>query len=149
MGDAYETGISDPVNWIVVFCPTTTSRLVRYLVPGKFKHVLAIAYLQGVKAWLTFDVGLDRAKVMVIPDGPQVAAVLAPWLEACTLVRMTAKPRGTLPVFGWCVPAISHLLGMSGVTLRPDTLYRHCLRDGGTIINGRFCEGRGRTDTSG
>lgn len=136
MGEAWAREAVDPINWIVVFKPRTESRLIRWFVPGRFKHVSAIAYLDALKAWVTFDVGTRQAKIMVMPEGAQADNVIVPWIEGCTLVRMTKRPGGGhLPFYGWCVPAVRHLLGMRSGALRPDTLYRHCLRDGGRIID--------------
>ena len=136
MGDVYFPAAIDPVDWIVVFRPTSASWLVRTFVPGRFKHVSAFAYLPGLKVWVTYDVGFDGTKIVVIPDGPQVNTVLAPWLADCTLVRMKRKcaARSSIALFGWCAPSIARLIGLSGGTLRPMALYHHCLRNGGVII---------------
>ncbi len=137
MGDAVVREMADPTDWIVVFRPTTTSWLVRTFVPGKFKHVCACAYLPNLRAWVTYDVGFDGTKIMVIPDGPEASAVLAPWLDGCTLVRMAKRPTRGIAVFGWCAPSIARLIGLRGRYVAPTSLYRECLRNGGTLIDGR------------
>ncbi len=137
VGDAVLRDTADPAEWIVVFRPTSTSWLVQMFVPGRFKHVAACAHLPALNAWVTYDVGFDGTKITVIPDGPQVNAVLAPWLDGCTLVRMAKRPTRGIPWFGWCAPSIARLIGLRGGTLRGDSLYRQCLRNGGILIDGR------------
>ncbi len=135
MGDVHFPAAIDPIDWIVVFRPTSEYRLIR-LIPGHFKHVSACAYMAGLRAWVTYDVGLDGTKIMVIPDGGEANAILGPWLDGCTLVRMRKDhaTRVRLAVFGWCAPAVARLIGLRCGALRPDALYRQCLRNGGTII---------------
>lgn len=140
--EIWERAAVDPINWIVVFKPHTDSRLIRWFVPGRFKHVSAIAFLEALNAWVTFDVGTRYAKIMVMPAGGQANDIIVPWIEGCTLVRMEKRiAGGRLPMYGWCVPAVRHLLGMNSGALRPDTLYRHCLRDGGKVIEQQFQNG--------
>ncbi|WP_165923541.1 hypothetical protein [Bosea sp. BK604] len=33
----------------------------------------------------------------------------------------------------WCVPAMSHLVGLTSTVLRPDALYAACMKAGGSI----------------
>lgn len=136
VGDAYYPAAIDPVDWIVVFRPWSSNRLVQRFVPGHFKHVSACAYCADLKAWVTFDVGITGTKIMVIPDGPQADAILTPWLSGCTLIRIRKNhaTRCAVALFGWCVPSIARLIGVPSGALRPDTLYRHCLRNGGAIL---------------
>lgn len=139
MVDSWAPEAGSPKKWIVIFKPKTDSRLVRALAWGRFKHVGAMAYLEGTREWLTFDVGFDGTKITVLPAGPVANATLAPWVEGCTLVAIEGKhyPRRGPPIFGWCVPAVARLIGARGGALRPDTLYRHCLANGGVVLNGR------------
>lgn len=136
MGDVVFPEAVEPLDWIVVFRPWSESWLVRNLVPGRFKHVSAYADLAGLRAWVTFDVGFDGTKITVIPDGAQVRAIMAPWLDGCTLVRMRKRPgaKCRVALFGWCAPSVARLIGLRSGALRPDALYRDCLRNGGTIV---------------
>lgn len=128
----------DPLCWVVIFRPTSENWLIRNLMPGRFKHVAACCHIAPFNLWVTYDVGLSGTKITVIPDGEQVATILAPWLDGCTLVLMTKAPkaRTRLPLFGWCAPSIARLIGLRCGALRPDALYRQCLRNGGTIVDG-------------
>lgn len=136
MGDVHFPATIDPVDWIVVFRPWSDSWLVRTFVPGRFKHVSACAYLAGNRAWVTYDVGFDGTKIMVIPDGAEADRILTPWLDGCTLIRMRKNhdARCAVALFGWCAPAVARLIGLRCGALRPQTLYRHCLRNGGQVI---------------
>lgn len=129
----------DPPVWVVVFQPHTENWFVQNLMPGRFKHVAACAHIAALGLWVTYDVGLHGTKIAVIPDGAAVVTILAPWLEGCTLVMMPKDrdARTRLPLFGWCAPSIARLIGIRGITLRPDALYRQCLRNGGTVVDGQ------------
>ena len=135
--DVYKPEACEPVQWIVIFHPTTESRFVRFICIGRFKHVSALAYLHQLKCWITYDVGFFGTRVTAVPDTQ--AHLLAPWVDGCTLVAMRKNPEGHRfpPILGWCVPSIRRLIGLRSSALRPDTLYRHCLRDGGQVINDR------------
>lgn len=123
-------------EWIVMFRPWSESWLVRTFVPGRFKHVSACAYLPALRLWLTYDVGFSETRIAAIPDSPAGHAILEPWLEGCTLVRMTkADTASCAPaLFGWCAPSVARLIGLRSGALRPDALYRDCLRNGGTFV---------------
>jgi hypothetical protein len=137
VGDAVELKAIDPAYWIVVFRPTSESLLVRLLSCGRFKHVSAMSYIPGIKAWVTYDVGFNGTKIVVVPDC-EANAILGPWLAGCTLVKMRRQQmRPSYPVLGWCVPAIARLLGLPSA-LRSNALYRQCLANGGTVLNGQI-----------
>jgi hypothetical protein len=121
----------EPARWVLVFQRQSKLRIARWLSFGEFKHVSAYAFLPIAKAWLIFDVNAERTSSIVIGDGGEV-----PWLKSlmndAVLISMPRGPgAGRLPVFGWCVPAIAHLLGLRTWALRPDSLYRYCLAHGG------------------
>src|SRR5262245_3339318 len=126
----------EPARWLLVFQRRTKSRLVRILACGEFKHVCAYAYLPGARVWLIFDVNLERASPIVIPDGGEHAWLL-PLIEDAEVISMARREAGRqFPIFGWCVPAVAHLLGLRTWALRPDSLYRYCLAHGGTRMEG-------------
>jgi len=128
-----EAGAIDPPRWIVVFGRSNISWINR-LVPGRYKHVRAYAYLPGLKAWLFYEVHLYRTAIVVAPDNRDtLARIMWPFVKDCDLVSVPRQEceRMRLPILGWCVPAIRHLLGVPGGALLPDALYRDCLAAGG------------------
>lgn len=121
----------EPPRWILVFHRRTTNRMVRVLACGRFKHVSAYAFLPVSRVWLIFDVSLERVSPVVVPDGGEFSWLMSLCADA-ELVSMPRRNGGRmLPLFGWCVPAIAHLLGLRTWALRPDALYRYCLAHGG------------------
>lgn len=136
MGDVYLPSAIEPVDWILVFRPWSDSWLVNLLVPGRFKHVSACAYLEALRGWVTYDVGFDGTKIVVMPAGTEAETILSKWFEGCTLVRVRKDHaiRCRLAVFGWCAPSVARLIGLRSGALRPQALYRQCLRNGGTVL---------------
>lgn len=144
MGEAYEPIGGESAQWTVVFGTTSTSRWVSMAAMGHFKHVWAFTYLAGMRAWLVYDVHFAGTRILILPGDTTSARIIA---EMALDSRMVAMPvrsaRGLFwpPRIGfWCVPAIKHLLGLRCGALRPDALFRHCLRNGGVIIDGRCPE---------
>lgn len=124
-----------PTRWVLVFQRTSPVRWLRWLVPGRYKHVAAYAYLVNLKAWLIFDVNLKGVSLIVVPDGDEALGWLADLTRDSDLVAMKASARAVLPLFGWCVPAIKHLVGLRSGALFPCGLYRDCLRAGGEPLH--------------
>jgi len=126
----------EPERWVLVFQRESKVWWVRWLAFGKYKHVAAYAYLPGFKAWLIYEVSLVRTSIVVVPDGEEALGWLYELTKNSDLVAMK---RGSgvhrFRLFGYCVPAIAHLIGLSGGALRPDTLFRDCLRAGGQPLN--------------
>lgn len=121
-----------PTRWVVCFDRTTTVWWARWLAFGRYKHVRAYAYLTKTSQWLFFDVSRAGLSVFVAPDTDEtIRTTLWAFTEGCDLIRMPARTGTRIPVFGWCVPAIRHLIGVPGFALRPDALWRACVRAGG------------------
>ena len=115
--------IDELKTWILIFNPVSKSRLANWLSFGKFKHVSAIAYVTGLKLWVTYDVSFGGTKIAVLPDGNATTAILSDWLGGCTLVRMIRKERKYLlpPLFGWCVPSGPPALSLTPTPISRDT----------------------------
>jgi len=122
----------EPARWLLVFKRRTDSLLARILACGEFKHVCAYACLPGAKVWLIFDVNLERTAPIVVPFGGEHAWLLDLIDDSEVISMARREGRSTLPLFGWCVPAIAHLVGLRTWALRPDALYRYCVANGGT-----------------
>jgi hypothetical protein len=140
----------EPTEWFVVFHVKSITRWLGWLAVGRYKHVSAFSYCVGVKLWLLYDVQWSGTRVMLLDK----SAVMA-WTEGCTLVQIARtgeRMRGSSRVGLTCVNAVKHLIGLRCVAVTPDQLYRHILRNGGTVISERYpapasgrSEPRGRT----
>jgi len=136
----------EPAEWFVVFHVKSATRWLGLITPGRYKHVSAVGYCAGYKAWLLYDVQLSRTRLMLL-DKPTVLA----WMADCDVVRIAAatRPMGLRCRFGLtCVTAVKHLLGLLCVAPTPTALYRHILRNGGIPI-GRRCSGTSGRPQSG
>jgi hypothetical protein len=124
-----------PCSWLLVFHTSTSlPRLDRWL-PGRFKHVSAIGYVDEGDVWLIYDVHhLGTAVRAVIGDAGRLLAARV--LSANGVLRVPVRrDRCLLPRLAfWCVPAMKHLVGSRSGALRPDALWRDLVRDGAEII---------------
>jgi hypothetical protein len=126
----------EPERWVLVFQRSSKVWWVRLLACGRYKHVAAYAYLPGFKAWLIFDVNMVRTSVIVVPDGDEALGYLYEMTRDADLMAFRRLGAPSRPrVFGWCVPAIKHLIGLKSRALRPDRLYRDCLCAGGSVLS--------------
>lgn len=125
-----------PAVWTLIFNRTATTWWARLLAFGEFKHVRAFAYDPGTKAWVFYDVHLTGTELYVVLNRPDAHRIIQDWMGprgSSELIAMQCRPGGSgwLRLGMWCVPAIKHLIGCRSHTLRPDGLYRYCLRNGG------------------
>jgi hypothetical protein len=124
--DAFE-----PARWNVVFHRVSTRRWLSLIACGQFKHVSAFAYVPGFKAWLIYDTQWSGTRIMVLPHNDAGLAELRRYTAGCDVLvaqRRVAGARAPLPFL--CTTAVQHLIGIPGVALRPDALYRLMLRNG-------------------
>lgn len=125
----------EPTRWVLVFQRSSKVWWVRALAWGKYKHVAAYAYLPGFKAWLIYEVSMARTSIVVVPDNEEARGWLYELTKGSDLV---AVKRGNgvhrFRLFGFCVPAIAHLIGLRTRALRPDRLFRDCLANGGALL---------------
>lgn len=123
----------EPRTWTLAFCRTSPIWWVRLLARGKYKHVRAYACIPAAKGWLLYDVHLSGTTISFVPDTPEsVRKVLGPFVEDCDLLSIRCQgPSRRLPLFGFCVPSIRHLIGLDSGALLPDTLWDDCIAAGG------------------
>lgn len=127
----------EPDEWFVVFHPHAINRWLSLLACGHFKHVSAFAYCPGIKAWLLYDAQWSGLRLILFPHAT-AAAALVKYTAGCAIVKAPrrSRPMGLVSRLGFfCVPAVKHLLGVRCPIMRPDALYRHLLRNGGTRID--------------
>jgi len=122
-------------NWVIAFHKTTESRWVRWLACGRYKHVSAFGYIRDLDAWIFFDWRYSTVDITAA-HGTEATRLLNFYTADADLLGMAPRKvsRG-LRVGFWCVPAIRQLVGIRGSALRPDALWRDCLRQGAEIVH--------------
>ena len=110
---------------------------MRWLVPGRYKHVRAYAFLPKLKIWLFFDVNFSGTSLFAVPQGPDAIAAIFSFIGpkgVSDIVSVPRQPamRRRLVRLNLCTSAVRHLLNMPGGALLPDRFYRECLDNGGT-----------------
>ncbi len=128
--------IVQPQSWTLVFSRVAFTRWAGWLAFGRYKHVRAYAYVPFLHVWIFYDVHLRGVDLFVAADGQPALNVIRVWTQNADLLIV---PRETSPqvsvTFGFCVPAMKRLLGIRCGALRPDALYRHCIRNGCATIS--------------
>lgn len=125
----------EPRRWTVVFHRKAANRFFSLIAMGHFKHVSAFAWAPEMRVWIIYDVGFDRSRIAVLPDTEASKLLLQRIIAGNCIVTMEARGGNGTPFrFGlFCTTAIKHLLGLGGSALRPDALFRLCVREGGTV----------------
>lgn len=126
----------EPLHWSLCFSRRTDSAWVNRLVWGEFKHVRAFGYVPLEGVWVFVDVTLRGTFIKAARDGTQMAdALISRWIEDCAVVRIAARPaRVSLPAW-FCTAAMKQLVRIDSGALRPDALWRDCLRQGGKVLD--------------
>lgn len=130
-GDSGRIGL-EPSMWFLIFTERADRRWVRWLAAGRFAHVLAFGWVPDQRAWLVYEVTMNRTRVAVMPDCPGSDERIAELRAGnVTLAMKPAEGRAPWMRLGfWCVPAMAHLLGLKRRPLRPDALFRACIAEG-------------------
>jgi hypothetical protein len=131
-------------RWTVVFHRKSENWFFRTLAMGHFKHVSAFAWLPELQLWVIYDVGFRRTRLMHLAESPAARTIIAAIAKGNALVTMDTR-HDNLPLMRlgmFCTSSVAHLVGLQCVALRPDALFRYCLKHGGTLID----EGRRTTD---
>lgn len=134
----------EPTCWLLIFNHHSSTWWRSFLAFGRFKHVWACAFVPSIESWIIYDVHLDGTRLGLVADGQPFRNLMGNLGAAdATILRMPTLrltqasslkhhlASSILHRLGfWCVPAIKHLIGLRSSALRPDSLYRHCLRHG-------------------
>jgi hypothetical protein len=127
----------EPMSWLLIFHVSTHKPWLDRLLPGRFKHVSALGYVEAAKCWLVVDVALSRMAVKVAAHraGDTLAARI---MAGNGVLRVKVRHETSRLVGGrfgfWCVPAMKHLVGADTGALRPDTLWRDLVASGAEIV---------------
>jgi len=138
-------------RWTVVFHRTAANWIFSLIAMGRFKHVSAFAWVPDLRVWIVYDVGFRRSRIVLLPDTEESKARLRAVITGNCIVTLNAMPGGfPLWRFGFfCTSAIKHLLGLRGGALRPDALFRLCVREGGEVSDDAISPGTaGRSDVA-
>lgn len=140
----------EPDVWFLVFKKKTPHRWLSWLAMGRFKHVFAIGWVQQHKTWLLYEVSLRSTTVAMLPDCENTNLALeAIRHDAVTLAVMRQPERRRWFRFGfWCVPAMAHLVNLP-CAVRPDGLFRQCLRHNAEVVDYGLYETLEQTSGSG
>lgn len=130
--------IIEPEHWTLAFFRTSPHWWVQ-MVPGRYKHVSAFAWVPDLRLWLVYDITLGGTRLLLLPDSMEAQRRLADMTLGADLVRMPRQLRkSNAPPFAafYCVPAIKHLIGLRCGALLATGLWRHCLANGGQPLHG-------------
>lgn len=125
-------------RWYLAFHLKRGDWWAERLIPGRFSHVSAFAYLEGPKIWVLIDHTPRRTgTVAVWPGEPIVPPELGLWTANCSILLADVRHReGFRPRFGfWCVTAVKDLIGHSGRALSPEGLWNDLVRNGAQIVH--------------
>jgi hypothetical protein len=132
----FDPGGGEPMHWAVCFTRKSATPWANRLPIGTYKHVRAFGYVAENNTWVFFDPAINRTTIRVA-RGEAAITLIREFLYLADVLQMPIcaekKRAGTLPIFGWCAPAVAHLLGLPGA-LRVDTLFAHCLRHNGRAL---------------
>ena len=134
MVDHVQASDFEPTSWLVIFHRRCGTEWVNRL-PGRFKHVSAIGWVNGANCWVYYDPTIHRTQVMVLPDEIGIATYARIAAPNAVLKVPVRERIGAGRVGFWCVPAIKHLLGLRSGALLPDRLWKDCLANGGEIVS--------------
>lgn len=124
-----------PARWVLAFQRTTESRLIDWLASGTYKHVSAFGYIAEVDHWVFLDWRFATIDV-IVARGAAATQLTGYYTRDADLLGMAPRKTGHGMRLGlWCVPAIKHLVGIEGSALRPDALWRDCIRQGAEILS--------------
>lgn len=135
--DMVEQRPTEPARWTVVFHRTASNWFFSAIAMGEFKHVSAFSWVPSLMVWVIYDVSFERTKIEILPDTEESKARLAQIIRGNCIVTMNVRhdavPLGRFGFF--CTSAIKHLLGLRGGALRPDSLFRLCVANGGEVCD--------------
>jgi hypothetical protein len=127
----FDPGGGEPTQWAVCF--SRKSATVNWLPLGRYKHVRVFGCVPHINTWIFFDPSWRRTTIRVA-RGDVANELMREFLYLADVIQMPAGERAGAPIFGWCVPAVAHLLGLPSGAFRPCDLYRQCLANGGTLM---------------
>jgi hypothetical protein len=128
----FDPGAGEPATWAVCFARKCVT--AAFLPIGTYKHVRAFGVVEPINTWVFFDPAFKRTSIR-LARGDAARELVREFIFDAAVIQIAARERTRRPpIFGWCTPAVAHLLGLSSGALRPDALFRQCLRQGGELL---------------
>lgn len=128
-----------PPEWTLVFDRQTVGLIKTFIAFGKYKHVRAFAYIPFLHVWIFVDPHFYGTDIIVTAKGRPAHQLLRSWIARgkSDLVKMPVNQdhHRRPAIFGWCVPTIKRLVRLPSCALRPDALFRDCIRHGGQLLS--------------
>jgi len=139
---------SESDYWYVVFHEKTSLRWLWWI--GRFKHVSAFTYVAGFRMWEVYDVQNHRTRILRFSHDEWIKRSFRVWTADAAVVKISCREvectRIASRFLFFCGPAIKHLIGLSCLAVRPDAIYRECLRNGGELLGPKDAEHSGRPE---
>lgn len=127
-----------PTHWNVCFCRTGWHPWLDAVLPGKFKHVRAFAYVPLEDTWIFVDVNFSGLTLRSVGNRSAVLnSLIAAWIADCEVVLMPHRERKRLLPGLYCVGLVKRLIGSPSGALLPSGFHRHCLETGGRPFDGK------------
>lgn len=131
--------IGAPTRWLLVFNHKAETWWSRLAACGRLKHVRAFGYVADADAYVFFDPQFEGMSIQ-IARGDGARRLMVEWCQDADVLAIDARPsflifRFFMPLL--CTTAIAHLIGLPVSALRPSALYRKCLQNGATVVNGQ------------
>lgn len=125
--------------WFIAFYRTCATEWLGNIIPGKYKHVNCFGWSQRCQVWVFYEVALGETRIRVAPAGTEGDKALAAWTMDADIIQLAKQVSDNKLKFYerlgfWCVPAVKHLVGIPGGALRPDKLWRDCLKANAKVI---------------
>lgn len=143
-------GGAAPTEWFVVFQRASSWAWLDRLVPGEFKHVLAIGWVPHSGTWLWFNPTMSGLVSLVLVDGLPAWEMINREFEGAKVVRMlgrlpTRDDPARWPLGAWCVPLVANVVNVRSGAVTPTGLLRDCLAiPGSTVVSDEGFDASGR-----
>lgn len=126
-----------PRVWQVCFMGRDRRFPWDWFLPAGFRHAFLLGYVSEHNLWLCYDVLYRRTEITLL--SPQRAGFLLSLAhdEGAVLnwPAPVVKSRQWIPRMGfWCIPAISHVLGLGCVAMTPKGLHDYLAGRGATPL---------------
>jgi hypothetical protein len=115
---------------MIVFNRTAESWWSSLVAMGRYKHVRAFGYVAELETYVFYDVQFGYTSIE-IARGACARQMIAAWCgdaDVLAIDRVSNRPAYLGPML--CTTAIARLIGLSGRALRPDALWRECIKNG-------------------
>jgi len=141
MGQPIPTNAAgSPTRWLVVFDRRAATWWADLVAFGRRKHVRCFRWVKECDCALFFDCQFSGTFIHVLCEDEAIQ-LMGEWMADADVLQIEVAPshsgprrqRLLAPSPLLCTTSVARLLGLP-CALRPDALYRQCLRHGATIV---------------